>query len=1289
VARSRRALPALLAVLIGLLGLPLLGVVVAPAASAAVTTYADLQAAFAAGGTVQLGADITGSSTLAVGAGKSVTLDLNGHALTIAVTDLQHPGIQTTWGALTIQDSGSTGVLNVSADWYGAGIGGWDGDPGGPLTIESGTVYAIGGKCAAGIGGGQFGGAGTIVIGADAWVRASPGFTAPAGIGPGCGGTTGTVDNGGSLTIGGDEAVYAPESFINRPWGTITAEGPISGPGTIVNHGTMLMSGGSVDLTEATITDHAYVVKYDANGTGKPVPSTTDEVWADSYDLGAVTLPAPPTGYGWASAPSAGFAVLHGTSLSGLFGSLSAHDATGSPTYHTVTVYLVDLVAPVVAITKPTAGAVTGGRPLLQASITDDHPDHLSFSGTGPGGATFGPTAATYNNTSGKWEVTPGTALAAGSWTFTAKGFDAAGNSATSDPVTFTVDSTAPTLTVTAPVDNSFSSTSTVPLSGTHTDANPDHVLVQYSGPATVADQTIADTNGGAWSGTSPTLADGVWTATFTAVDAVGNVSSPAVTRTFTVDSTRPTLTVTAPVDNSFSSTSTVPLSGTHTDANPDHVLVHYSGPAAVGDQTINDANGGAWSGTSPTLADGVWTATFTAVDAVGNVSSPAVTRTFTVDTTPPVLTVTTPVDGSTTFDSTPDIAGSLTDANKDDVTISYAGPGGAVPDTVVTSFTGSGWTTTAPTLADGAWTLTIVGHDRAGNASTTRTIHFTVLAKEVNQTPPQIGGTAQVGKTLSVTTPGTWSPVPDHLAYQWFSRTPAGSWVAITGPDAGPSYTLTAAELGKDIKAVETATHAGGVLPGSADSNVLGPVVPGVITNQVAPSIEGGGRAYDTLTVLPGTWTPADVDPAYQWLVDGQPVAGATGTTYQVRPGDVGKQISVRVTATKPGYTPLVVETAAIGPVALCTFAHLTEVSISGSPGVGETLDAHPGRWSPNQDTTTYQWFADGQPIPGATGQTFTVTPDQLGKRLTVKVTVSKPACTDASATSAPTGAVQASAIHLTTRPTISGEPTVGRTLTVTAGTWNPTPTTTAYQWLRGGDPIPGATNAAYTPTNADIGKWLTVVVTVTAPGYADGSITTAVEFPIAAGPATNTAVPTITGTPRAGKTLTAAHGTWSFTPDHLAFQWYAGPLAIPGATADTLVLDDPALVHQQIWVRETASGAGYPDVAASSERTDAVTKAPVTMTKTLSTKTPRVGKDHVTVDVTVAAPDGLRAEGRVRVLVDGIKVASGDLDGDGAAELTLPVFDKAGTHKVVIKYDGSGLLTRSSRTTYVHAEG
>jgi hypothetical protein len=66
-----------------------------------------------------------------------------------------------------------------------------------------------------------------------------------------------------------------------------------------------------------------------------------------------------------------------------------------------------------------------------------------------------------------------------------------------------------------------------------------------------------------------------------------------------------------------------------------------------------------------------------------------------------------------------------------------------------------------------------------------------------------------------------------------------------------------------------------------------------------------------------------------------------------------------------------------------------------------------------------------------------------------------------------------------MTAMPTISGTPQVGSTLTVTGGSWVPTPATTDYYWFRG-EEYTGVSATTYVPTAADLGKTLSVLVQV-----------------------------------------------------------------------------------------------------------------------------------------------------------------------------------------------------------------
>jgi hypothetical protein len=60
-------------------------------------------------------------------------------------------------------------------------------------------------------------------------------------------------------------------------------------------------------------------------------------------------------------------------------------------------------------------------------------------------------------------------------------------------------------------------------------------------------------------------------------------------------------------------------------------------------------------------------------------------------------------------------------------------------------------------------------------------------------------------------------------------------------------------------------------------------------------------------LTATIGVWmSGTTLTP--QWLRNDQSISGATGTTYKLKSADRGKRISVRVTATKLGYSPATV---------------------------------------------------------------------------------------------------------------------------------------------------------------------------------------------------------------------------------------------------------------------------------------------------------------------------------------------------------------------------------------------
>ncbi|RIJ43964.1 carboxypeptidase regulatory-like domain-containing protein, partial [Clavibacter michiganensis subsp. insidiosus] len=70
--------------------------------------------------------------------------------------------------------------------------------------------------------------------------------------------------------------------------------------------------------------------------------------------------------------------------------------------------------------------------------------------------------------------------------------------------------------------------------------------------------------------------------------------------------------------------------------------------------------------------------------------------------------------------------------------------------------------------------------------------------------------------------------------------------------------------------------------------------------------------------------------------------------------------------------------------------------------------------------------------------------------------------------------------------KPTITGTPRVGSTLTAVTGGWAPKPTTFGYRWWRDGVAIAGATGSTLKLTAADAGARIDLTVTARRGGYA-----------------------------------------------------------------------------------------------------------------------------------------------------------------------------------------------------------
>ncbi len=530
------------------------------------------------------------------------------------------------------------------------------------------------------------------------------------------------------------------------------------------------------------------------------------------------------------------------------------------------------------------------------------------------------------------------------------------------------------------------------------------------------------------------------------------------------------------------------------------------------------------------------------------------------------------------------------------------------------------------------------------------------------NTAVPTITGTPQVGVQLSASS-GTWSPAGTY-EYRWFA---GGTRIADSD---SPTFTPSAAELGKQIS-VKVVSRLDGYTTQLAASAVSSPVAPGQFRVTSAPTISGTPQVDQVLTAGPGSWTPAGRI-HLQWMADGKPIDGATGTTYKVRPADLRTAITLRVTATQTGYDDAVASSAPTAPIAPGTFLNTREPTVVGTAQVGVPLNADKGTWTPKA-SIAYQWVVGTAEVPGATSSSFTPRPQDVGKPVEVEILASRPGYLTALVTSPATAPTRRGVFHSTEPPVVTGIPMVGHTLHSSTGSWSLDGVTLSYQWYAGSQKIAGATSAAYPPTAAEAGQTLHVVVTATSPGYAKRTAESTATTPVLLGRATM-AKPTVTGKALLGASLRAHLATVAPTNAIAHYRWLRGHDPIRGAHDSTYVVG-PGDVGQRIHVQVTVSAANWVSKTRRSVGTARVRTVPVLHART----TIRHGRVFLSLRVVspglAHAPAGTARVWRHQERVGRLAVS----DGRGS-RLLAPM--RAGSHTLTVVYHG-GALEKAGRIT------
>lgn len=260
---------------------------------------------------------------------------------------------------------------------------------------------------------------------------------------------------------------------------------------------------------------------------------------------GSITAPADTSGTNNPSGPGVGTNATNGyypviVKATDAAGNVTQEDVSGSFA-NSLKLYVKETTVPVGAITYPSNGANIGNnaKPTITFTFTD--------SGSGMNASTvkitldgtdYAPssTSLSQDGTILSCTFTPSGNLADGSHTIAINGTDYDGNNAVEVSSTFKIDTTPPTLNVTAPADNLLTNQNSVTVTGTTNDANSTPVSISISCNGTTYAPTVGQD--GSFS-QAVALTEGTNVITITATDTSSLVTT--VTRTVVYDGTAPT----------------------------------------------------------------------------------------------------------------------------------------------------------------------------------------------------------------------------------------------------------------------------------------------------------------------------------------------------------------------------------------------------------------------------------------------------------------------------------------------------------------------------------------------------------------------------------------------------------------------------------------------------------------------------------------------------------------------------------------------------------------------------
>jgi hypothetical protein len=410
-----------------------------------------------------------------------------------------------------------------------------------------------------------------------------------------------------------------------------------------------------------------------------------------------------------------------------------------------------------------------------------------------------------------------------------------------------------------------------------------------------------------------------------------------------------------------------------------------------------------------------------------------------------------------------------------------------------ISGATSSSYTAAATSSSNNGTVYTVVVSNVAGSVTSMAATLTVNSAPTITMQPVSQTVVSPMTATFSVAATGT-AP----LSYQWFANgAPIGEAMSSTyttpatsSSNNGALYTVTV------TNATGTVTSAGATLTvNSAPTITLQPMSQTVVSPAMA-----------TFSVTATGTAPL----SYQWSANGIPIVGATSSNYTTAATTSNNNGTV--------YTVAVTNTAGSVTSSTATLTVNAAPAITLQPMSQTVVSPAMATFSVTATGTaplSYQWFANGAPIVGATSSSYTTaatTSNNNGTLYTVMVTNTVGSVTSTAAT-----------LTVNTVPTILAQP-VSQTVTAPAtATFSVVASgsgTLMYQWFLNGAAISGATSSTFTtPATTATGSVASYTVKVS---NATGMVTsTAATLTVDSTPQAN-GLSCSPASPAAGATIT-----------------------------------------------------------------------------------------------------------------------------------------------------------------------